>query len=361
VSGCEAFRAVDVLDVPGLAVELDGHVHRVRFHRHLRFLVKLEALPSALTRDLPRRVLYRLFGLLGRRCQHDSRRVSAPLVDRRTELGKQADGLLRHLDQIALKRAEGVLVGVPREVDGLPIRIYLNPLPQRQYRVLVPTDFGQCDRRLKLLVLVQRDPKARQPTWLLTCAPGVASAGNPVDRCRLGGAGRDADRNDGLLAAVIVDHDVAGLHQGHQGIAGRDSASACCRRSFEIRADVLAAGRAKCDCLVFTTRVGTPLDTHNVRRDFRKVAEAAGLTAGEWTPRELRHSFVSLLSDDGMPIEHIARLVGHTSTAVTETVYRQQIRPVIVGGAEAMDRIFRESAPASEPIVTQLVTQRPIP
>jgi hypothetical protein len=40
-----------------------------------------------------------------------------------------------------------------------------------------------------------------------------------------------------------------------------------------------------------------------------------------------------------MPIEHIARLVGHTSTAVTETVYRRQIRPVIVQGAEAMDRI----------------------
>jgi integrase len=104
--------------------------------------------------------------------------------------------------------------------------------------------------------------------------------------------------------------------------------------------------RAKCDCLVFTTRVRTPLDTHNVRRHFRKVAEAAGLTAGEWTPRELRHSFVSLLSDDGMPIEHIARLVGHISTAVTETVYRQQIRPVIIQGAEAMDRIFR---PETEP------------
>jgi integrase len=101
------------------------------------------------------------------------------------------------------------------------------------------------------------------------------------------------------------------------------------------------ADRAECDCLVFISRAGTPLDAHNVRRDFRKVAEAAGLAAKEWTPRELRHSFVSLLSDDGMPIEHIARLVGHTSTAVTETVYRQQIRPVIVEGAEAMDRIFQ--------------------
>jgi site-specific recombinase XerD len=97
--------------------------------------------------------------------------------------------------------------------------------------------------------------------------------------------------------------------------------------------------------VVLLARAGTPLDAHNVRRDFRKVVTAAGLNAGEWTPREL-HSFVSLLSDDGMPIEHIAHLVGHTSTAVTETVYRQQIRPVIVQGAEAMDRIF---GPAAQP------------
>jgi hypothetical protein len=99
--------------------------------------------------------------------------------------------------------------------------------------------------------------------------------------------------------------------------------------------------RSECECLVFVSRSGTALDSHNVRRGFRVVVKAAGLTAMDWTPREMRHSFVSLLSDDGMPIEHIARLVGHTSTAVTETVYRQQIRPVIIEGAEAMDRIFR--------------------
>lgn len=100
--------------------------------------------------------------------------------------------------------------------------------------------------------------------------------------------------------------------------------------------------RSGCDCLVFISQAGTELDAHNVRRGFRRVVAAAGLVAKEWTPRELRHSFVSLLSDDGMPIEQIARLVGHTSTAVTETVYRQQIRPVMVEGAEAMDRIFSD-------------------
>ena len=50
------------------------------------------------------------------------------------------------------------------------------------------------------------------------------------------------------------------------------------------------------------------------------------MTAADWTPRELRHSFVSLLSDSGVPIKKISRLVGH-STAVIEQVYRHQIRP----------------------------------
>ena len=60
----------------------------------------------------------------------------------------------------------------------------------------------------------------------------------------------------------------------------------------------------------------------------------------EWAPRELRHSFVSLLSDARVPIERISRLVGHRSTMVTETIYRKQLRPVVEGGAEVMDLIF---------------------
>jgi integrase len=59
----------------------------------------------------------------------------------------------------------------------------------------------------------------------------------------------------------------------------------------------------------------------------------------------LRHSFVSLLSDDDVPLE-ISRLVGHKSTVVTELVYRKQIRLVMQSGAEAMDRIF---GPGAEP------------
>ncbi|WP_328645219.1 site-specific integrase [Amycolatopsis sp. NBC_00348] len=92
--------------------------------------------------------------------------------------------------------------------------------------------------------------------------------------------------------------------------------------------------------LVFATSVGTEQDVNNVRRDFRRVVKAAGLNPKQWTPRELRHSFVSILSDGGMPIEEISRLVGHSSTAVTELVYRKQIRPVVESGATAMDQLF---------------------
>ncbi|MCP9971416.1 hypothetical protein LUX57_45125 [Actinomadura madurae] len=46
------------------------------------------------------------------------------------------------------------------------------------------------------------------------------------------------------------------------------------------------------------------------------------------------------MSDNGMPTENIARLVGHSSTRVTETVYRHELRPVLEDGAMEMDRIF---------------------
>jgi integrase len=91
-------------------------------------------------------------------------------------------------------------------------------------------------------------------------------------------------------------------------------------------------------------RLVSGLGGTHVLRSFRKVVAAAGLTPGKWTPRELRHSFVSLPSDAGVPIEQISRLVGHSGTTTTETIYRKQIRPVIVHGADAMDRIFPRGA-----------------
>jgi len=142
--------------------------------------------------------------------------------------------------------------------------------------------------------------------------------------------------------------------------AGGDTKTRQSRRSLAIPNRCVAALRAQRDRqeaarkaagdkwqesgLVFASEVGTELDAANVRRGFRRIAKAAGLTAKDWTPRELRHSFVSLLSDAKVPIEVISRLVGHSGTSVTEQIYRHQIRPVVEEGATEMDRIFPSSA-----------------
>ena len=93
------------------------------------------------------------------------------------------------------------------------------------------------------------------------------------------------------------------------------------------------------DGLVFTTSIGTMLEQHNIRREFRKITKAAGLGT-DWVPRELRHTFVSIMSAGGVPVEEIARVAGHKQTSTTELVYRRELRPVITTGAEIMDEIL---------------------
>jgi integrase len=119
------------------------------------------------------------------------------------------------------------------------------------------------------------------------------------------------------------------------------------RRHRELQdQDRETAGKAWQDHgLVFASSVGTQLDAANVRRAFRQVIKKAGLNSKDWTPRELRHSFVSLLSDSGVSLEDIADLCGHSGTAVTESVYRHQLRPVLLTGAIAMDTIFGPASP----------------
>lgn len=58
-------------------------------------------------------------------------------------------------------------------------------------------------------------------------------------------------------------------------------------------------------------------------------------------PRELRHNFVSVMSEQRVPVEEIACLVGHSTTSTTETVYRKELRPGISTGAEVLDNVFK--------------------
>jgi integrase len=113
------------------------------------------------------------------------------------------------------------------------------------------------------------------------------------------------------------------------------------RQHRELQArDQLRAGELWQDHgLVFASRIGTPLTANNVIRAFRIITKKADL-GEDWVPREMRHTFVSVLSANGVPVESIALLAGHERSATTESVYRHEIRPALTQGAEVMDKIF---------------------
>lgn len=157
------------------------------------------------------------------------------------------------------------------------------------------------------------------------------------------------------VSEVGFDHDQVAVFVWRAERAGGDTKTPKSRRTLALSRkcvealrehrvrqarDRLSAGPLwKDHGLVFASAVGTAQDDHNVRRQFRVITEAAGLGT-EWVPRELRHTFVSLLSAHGVPVEAIALLARHQQTATTELVYRHQIVPALTRGAEVMDQIF---------------------
>lgn len=61
---------------------------------------------------------------------------------------------------------------------------------------------------------------------------------------------------------------------------------------------------------------------HRVQRVYEWLQQLhAGPGLEEWVPRELRHTFVSIMSAGGILVEEIARLAGHQQYPPTGTSY----------------------------------------
>jgi hypothetical protein len=111
-------------------------------------------------------------------------------------------------------------------------------------------------------------------------------------------------------------------------------------------AERLAAGELWQDSnLVFCQEDGSQYDRNALNWRFSKITRRAGI--GHWHAHEARHTAVSIMSKNGVPIQDISDTVGHKSTHVTETVYRHVIVPAIRGGATIMDDIFGDADDAS--------------
>ena len=90
--------------------------------------------------------------------------------------------------------------------------------------------------------------------------------------------------------------------------------------------------------LVFCHEDGSMYTSRGLNWHFSKMTKKAGI--GHWHAHEGRHTAVSIMSSNGVPIQEISDTVGHKSTHVTETVYRHVIVPAIRGGATVMDDVF---------------------
>jgi integrase len=89
--------------------------------------------------------------------------------------------------------------------------------------------------------------------------------------------------------------------------------------------------------LVIATEVGTPVDPSNYRRTLDRICKWVDF--GHWHPHQLRHSYASILSDQGVPIEQLSDALGHANLRMM-SVYRHRLHQTVTAGVAPMERLF---------------------
>ena len=94
--------------------------------------------------------------------------------------------------------------------------------------------------------------------------------------------------------------------------------------------------------LVCPSNLGTPLSSRNVLRAFHEALEAAGLAKRGL--HALRHSAATILVTQGVPLEVVADMLGHSSIRVTADVYSHFVLGRQEQAAAVMNNIMPERA-----------------
>jgi integrase len=110
-----------------------------------------------------------------------------------------------------------------------------------------------------------------------------------------------------------------------------------------------AAGRLRLGALysglglVFGDNAGRLVWPQKAGETFQALCEKAGI-GKDWQLRELRHSFVSQMSQAGVDVEVIADHVGHVNSNVTRSVYRHQLADQMGTAAVVFDKLYGEGS-----------------
>ena len=87
-----------------------------------------------------------------------------------------------------------------------------------------------------------------------------------------------------------------------------------------IKDELESRPNAKPDDPLFVSRLGNRYKT--IRSALDTACRKAGV--GHLTHHSIRHGYATIMSEEGVPLERISRLLGHRSTNVTEMIYIQQ-------------------------------------
>ena len=89
---------------------------------------------------------------------------------------------------------------------------------------------------------------------------------------------------------------------------------------------------------IFTTKLGTPIEPRNLLREFKGLCVQAGL--GDWHLHELRHSAASLMLANGVKLQVVSEVLGHSSIRMTADVYGHILDPDREAAAAIMDSLL---------------------
>lgn len=84
------------------------------------------------------------------------------------------------------------------------------------------------------------------------------------------------------------------------------------------------AGNKWQECgLLFPSSVGTPLEISNLRREFNRVLDKAGLPRIRF--HDLRHTAASIMLSNKVPVVIVSKILGHSKPSVTTDIYYHYI------------------------------------
>jgi len=101
--------------------------------------------------------------------------------------------------------------------------------------------------------------------------------------------------------------------------------------------------------LVFPSSTGTPLDDSKIRKAIVQVLKKAEVRRRPSLIHVLRHTFASLLIQQGESLTYVRDQMGHSSIQITVDVYDHLVPG---GNRAAVDRLDDSSAPAAHALHT---------